>query len=373
MFLKWLKLNNFTNYTELNYEVDTFLNLIVGDNAQGKTNLLDAIYYLSSGSSYRYHHDQQLIKWNADFFTINAVTESKYNLNKFAFSYTNNKKVITVNESKLGKISDLLGIFTVVFFSPDDLYIVKGSPNLRRKYLDSELSQVSPKYYYYLQQYKKSLLQRNRLLKEIKLNKTGKKSLEIWNIQLAKYGAWLIVKRLEMLKKLKPLARLTHRKLADGLEELEIIYKHSLTVKDNQFTLQELEDSFLVQLELCLEDDVIRGFTTKGPHRDDFEVRVNGYNLKEYGSQGQQRTAALSLKISEVEFMYAETGEYPVLLLDDVLSELDKKRRDQLLRLVSDRIQTFITCTETSFLNREILEKASITQVTKGILNKIKE
>jgi len=372
MFLKWLKLNNFTNYTELNYEVDNFLNLIVGDNAQGKTNLLDAIYYLSNGSSYRYHQDQQLIKWNSDFFTIQALTENKYSQNKLVFSYTKNKKNINVNENKLNKVADLLGIFTVVFFSPDDLYLVKGNPNLRRKYLDTELSQVSPKYYYYLQQYKKSLLQRNRLLKEIKFKKIDQKNLEIWNIQLAHYGAWLIVKRLEMLKKIKPLARLTHRKLADGLEELEIIYRHSLPVKNSQFTLQDLEESFLSELSLCLEEDLLRGFTTKGPHRDDFEVRVNGYDLRNFGSQGQQRTAALSLKIAEVEFMYAETGEYPVLLLDDVLSELDKKRRDQLLRLVSERIQTFITCTETGFLNREIVEKASVTQVTNGVLKKLK-
>jgi DNA replication and repair protein RecF len=372
MFLQWLKLNNFTNYKELNFEADAFLNLIVGDNAQGKTNLLDAIYYLSHGTSYRYHQDQQLIRWNADFFTITAVTKNKYTLNKLAYSYKDNKKNITINESKLNKIADLLGIFTVVFFSPDDLYIVKGNPSLRRKYLDSELCQVSPKYYYYLQQYRKTLLQRNRLLKEIRLDKSNKKSLEIWNIQLAKYGAWLIIKRLEMLNKIKPLARLTHRKLSDGLEELEIIYSHSLDINNNHFTLEWLEDFIISQLESCFDYDLMRGFTTKGPHRDDFVVKINGYNLKEFGSQGQQRTAALSLKISEVEFMYGETGEYPVLLLDDVLSELDKKRRDQLLALVSDRIQTFITCTETSFLNKNILEKASINKVSRGILKKIK-
>lgn len=372
MFLKRLKLNNFTNYSELIYEADTYLNLIVGHNAQGKTNLLDAIYYLSNGSSYRYNKDQQLIKWDADFFTINAITQNKYNLNKFTISYTNNKKVITVNESKLAKVSDLLGVFTVVFFSPDDLYIVKGNPSLRRKYLDSELCQVSPKYYYYLQQYRKSLLQRNRLLKEIRLNKASKNSLDIWNMQIVKYGAWLIIRRLEMLEKIKPLARLTHRKLADGLEELEIIYKSSLNTKINQNNLEDLENCFLSQLEVSLDEDIARGFTTRGPHRDDFEVRVNGYNLKEYGSQGQQRTAALSLKISEVEFMYGETGEYPVLLLDDVLSELDKRRRDQLLKLVSDRIQTFITCTDVNFLNKNILEKASINQVSKGSIKKIK-
>jgi DNA replication and repair protein RecF len=372
MFLKHLKLNNFTNYNELVYETDTFLNLIVGDNAQGKTNLLDAIYYLSNGSSYRYQQDQQLIKWDADFFTVNAETKNKYNLNKFSISYAKNKKTIVVNESKLLKIADLLGIFTVVFFSPDDLYIVKGNPSLRRKYLDSELCQVSPKYYYYLQQYKKSLLQRNRLLKEIRQKGFKKNNLDIWNIQIAKYGAWLIIRRYEMLKKIRPLARLTHRKLADGAEELEIIYKSSLNVKEEQFNLEELENYFISQLELSLDEDILKGFTGKGPHRDDFEVRVNGYNLKEYGSQGQQRTAALSLKISEVEFMYGETGEYPVLLLDDVLSELDKKRRDQLLKLVSDRIQTFITCTDVNFLNKNILEKAAIHKVTKGFIKKLK-
>ena len=163
------------------------------------------------------------------------------------------------------------------------------------------------------------------MLKEIRLNKSNKKSLEIWNIQLAKYGAWLIIKRLEMLNKIKPLARLTHRKLSDGLEELEIIYSHSLDINNNHFTLEWLEDFIISQLESCFDYDLMRGFTTKGPHRDDFVVKINGYNLKKFGSQGQQRTAALSLKISEVEFMYGETGEYPVLLLDDVLSELDKK------------------------------------------------
>ncbi len=372
MFFKALELHNFTNYTELHYQVETFLNLLVGDNAQGKTNLLDAIYYLSSGSSYRFNQDQQLIKWGADFFTIEAVTQNKLNLNKTQFKYANGKKNIVVNERKLTKAADLLGIFTVVYFSPDDLYIVKGYPSLRRKYLDTEICQTSPKYYYYLQQYKKNLFQRNVLLKAIRAQKKNKTSLDIWNIQLAKYGAWLITKRLEMLRKIKPLARLAHRKLTDGLEELEIIYKHSLAINNNNLSCKELEAIFIAQLENCLDDDIAKGSTSKGPHRDDFQVNVNSYNLKEYGSQGQQRTAALSLKIAEVEFMYGETGEYPVFLLDDVLSELDKKRREQLLTLVSDKIQTFITCTETSFLNAQMLRKADTYQVSKGSLQKIK-
>ncbi|WP_227763579.1 DNA replication/repair protein RecF [Zhaonella formicivorans] len=373
MQLKSLFLKNFTNYTSLTYQAGELLNLLIGDNAQGKSNLLDAIYYLSGGSSNRYPSDQDLVQWGTDYFQIQGETVNKNSMYQLKFSWLTGKKQVEVNGAKVQKIADIIGLFNVVFFSPDDLFLVKGNPSLRRKYLDNEISQVSPKYYYNLQQYRKILLQRNNLLKAIKLKKAEPEDLTIWDQQLAKTGAWLIMKRLEMLRKLKPLARLAHRKMTGGLEELEISYSTSLL--QSAFIEKNPEDFavyYLSRLGQALEEDIFKGYTTLGPHRDDFDLKINGINARVYGSQGQQRTAALSLKLAELEFMFAETGEYPVLLLDDVLSELDKNRREQLLATVSDKVQTFITCTETNYLSQALLNKADIYQVVKGNLKKIK-
>lgn len=367
-----LSLQNFTNYQTLKLDCSEFLNLLIGDNAQGKSNLLDAIYYLSCGSSNRYASDFDLVKWGNAFFHIKAEFKNKFDSYQIKISFKQDgKKAIAVNGNKITKVTDLISLFNVVFFSPDDLFIVKGNPALRRKYLDNEITQVSPAYYNYLQQYKRILHQRNSLLKEIKLKKQDSASLEVWDLQLAKAGSGVIKKRQEMLRKLKPLARLAHRRLTNGLEELEIIYKNTVlpdTIPETN--LDVYEKAFLDRLLSSREEDLQKGFTGLGPHRDDFDIKINDTEAKTFGSQGQQRTASLSLKLAELEFMHAETGEYPVLLLDDVLSELDKNRREQLLTMVSEKIQTFITCTETDYIDSAIIAKANIYEVIKGSLTK---
>ncbi|MDS1029827.1 DNA replication/repair protein RecF [Bacillota bacterium LX-D] len=371
MYLQSLDLQNFTNYTNLKYYVTHKLNILVGKNAQGKSNLLEAIYYLSSAHSGRYPNDLELIKWGSDFFQIKAEVGTKNSVFQLRYSLKNKKKELEVNGTKSNKVTDIIGLFNVVLFSPDDLFIVKGTPALRRRYLDNEIIQVSPSYYHYLLQYRKILLQRNNLLKNIKLGKSDTGSLDVWESQLAKSGAWLISKRLEMLQKIKPLARLAHRRLTSGQEELEIIYKSTICQNIEQIGSHNLEKIFLENLQKFQKEDTIKGYTTIGPQRDDFELKINGLNANVFGSQGQQRTVALSLKIAELEFMFAESGEYPVLLLDDVLSELDKNRREQLLSMVSKKIQTFITCTDLEFLNQETLAKAAIAEISGGKLQKL--
>lgn len=373
MELEALYLYNFTNYAFLEYHVNSYLNFFVGNNAQGKSNLLDSIYFLSFGSSSRYPRDLDLVKWGTQGFQIAAKVKSKSQHFNLKITYQKGKKELFINEYKVKKLTEFIGLFNVVFFSPDDLLLVKGSPALRRKYLDSEITQVSPQYYSYLQQYQKLLTQRNNLLKEIKQSKSSVDNLSIWDEQLIKIGARILAKRLEMHRRLKPLARLAHRRLSSAQEELEINYLSSLDIdlKNPHLELKDLEAYFRQGLKQGLEEDIYRGYTAVGPHRDDFELKINGVNVKTFGSQGQQRTAALSLKLAELEFMYSETGEYPVLLLDDVLSELDRHRREQLLAAVTDRIQTFITCTETDFVSPKLLEQAAVYGVKKGTLSKL--
>lgn len=372
MQLEALYLYNFTNYAFLEYDVSSFLNFFVGNNAQGKSNLLDSIYYLSFGRSSRYARDLDLVKWGNTSFQIAAKVKGKNGTFNLKITYQKGKKELFINENKAQKLGEYIGFLNVVFFSPDDLLLVKGSPALRRKYLDDEITQVSPQYYAYLQQYHKILAQRNNLLREIKNHKVSLDNLLIWDEQMVKIGAKILAKRLEMYRRLKPLARLAHRRLSSAQEELEINYLSSLSLGElKEWKLKDLEEIFRQGLSQNLEEDLYRGYTTVGPHRDDFALKINGVDVKTYGSQGQQRTAALSLKLAELEFMYSERGEYPVLLLDDVLSELDRRRREQLLAAVTDKIQTFITCTETDFLDEEILKRAAVYRIKKGTVQRL--
>lgn len=348
-----LDLRNFRNYHGKKIDFHPCLNIIVGLNAQGKSNLLEAINYLSIFSSFRNAKDVDMIKWGQSYFFVEGLIRKKNGEYLLSFGYNlENKKIFKVNGNQRKNISDMLGVFNSVVFSPEDLNIVKTGPAARRKFLDKEMIQLFPSYYFSLIQYQKILGQRNNLLKEIRGNINKKETLEIWNYQLIDNGSRIIKKRLEVLKKLGPLARLTHRKITDGEEELDLNYESLEVEKEEKLkklTLEEIKSIFSDQLEKKSKIEILRGVSLIGPHRDDLKITINGVDARKFGSQGQQRTAALALKIAELELVKSETGEYPVLLLDDVMSELDEKRRDQLLLYIGEKVQTFITTTDLDF------------------------
>lgn len=348
-----LNLRNFRNYSGQKINFNPYLNIIIGLNAQGKSNLLEAINYLSLFSSFRNAKDIDMIKWGKSFFHLEGLISKQNGEYLLSLGYNNeNKKIFKVNGNQRKSINEILGVFNSVVFSPEDLNIVKTGPSARRKFLDKEMMQLFPSHYFSLIQYQKILGQRNNYLKEIRETSKKKDLLEIWNIQLIETGSKIIKKRLEVLAKLGPLARLTHRRITNGGEELELNYE-SLDLEEGEnikkLTLDEIKETFLKQLEKKMKTEIFRGVSLIGPHRDDLKITINGIDARKFCSQGQQRTAALSLKIAELELIKSEIGEYPVLLLDDVMSELDEKRRDHLLEYIGEKVQTFITTTDLDF------------------------
>lgn len=348
MYLKKLQLNNYRNYESVQQNFLPQINIFIGLNAQGKTNLLEAIYYLSTGKSYRPVRDFQLIKWQNDFFSLYGEVENKVGITNIEIKFKHLQppsKEIKINGLKIEKYADLWGCLTTVLFAPEDLDFIKGSPSERRKLLDHDISQVSPSYYIMLQKHQRLLHQRNHLLKRTENRKKIENELEVWDQQYLQVSAEIILKRLEVLEKIIPLTRLMHRRLTNGQENLEI--KYLLNRKSELKKNSPLTEILQQERDIYRQEEIYRGMTLWGPHRDDLAVTLNGHDLKSFGSQGQHRTAVLAIKLAELEFIKAETGEYPVLLLDDVLSELDIKRREHLLKTVQEKaIQCFITTTE---------------------------
>ncbi len=346
MKLEKIYLDNFRNYGQLEIEFAAGLNLITGANAQGKTNLLEAIFYLSRGTSARSTRDQDLIFWEREAFKIEGNAQSHSRSIRIEINVPRQgTKKIKINGVAQKKIQDLLGNFTSVIFSPDDLELIKSGPRCRRLFMDHSVSQLVPVYNHYLLQYQKVLGQRNHLLRLIGEQKAGSDELEVWSDQLAAIGAKIIFRRLEYLKKITPLAREIHAQLTDRQERLSLKYFSSLALAKTA-TPEQIKEFFLNQLQVSKITEIRRGQTTSGPHLDDLLCLANERDLRLYGSQGQQRTAVLALKIAEMELLRLETGEYPVLLLDDVSSELDEQRRSYLLQIIDKQAQTFLTTTE---------------------------
>lgn len=328
------------NHQERSWTFEPEIVVIHGENGVGKTNLLESIYISTIGRSHRTSDLKDLLQWNhgeggitIDF--IKKDTPQKIHLRLFQ----QGGKEILLNGEKITQ-KELIGHLNTVIFSPEDLQLVKGTPSQRRRFLDVELSQTNPNYYHQLQQYTRAIQQRNRILKEYAYKR--KPPVAEWDEQIATMGEYLITKRLEGLKKLNVLMDLMNRKLTDGREDLTL--KYFQPYSENKLIYKK--DDLLEALTNQLEEDCRRCSTSVGPHRDDLLFYSGSMNLKQFGSQGQQRTAVLSLKLSELEFIKSEVGEYPILLLDDVFSELDQQRRMNLLKFIHKRIQTFITTTD---------------------------
>lgn len=363
MRIEELYLYNFRNYSQLNIKFDNNFNIFIGNNAQGKTNILEAIYLSSIGSSYRSADDSELIKIQEEFSRLELLFKSRSSQNKLVFKFFKHKKKEIYLNSNLVKLKEIIGQVNAILFSPEDLWLVKGNPAMRRKFLDNEISQASPLYYRQLLEYNRILVQRNNLLKSIRAGTAKTTLLDIWDEQFSKAAVLLFNKRQEALKKINMLANLMHRKLTVSKENLAVQYVINNLNKEAAINYSEWLKAKLQEIG---SDDIRRGTTSAGPHRDDLVFYVNGRNLKLYGSQGQQRTGIIALKIAEIEYLKAETGEYPVLLLDDVMSELDKERRCQLLGFIKDRIQTFITATDEAFFPE--IQSGHYYNVSNGIV-----
>jgi DNA replication and repair protein RecF len=340
MFIKNLYLKNFRNYTEETLCFTDGINILTGNNAQGKTNAAEAIFFLCTGYSPRANRDKLVIKNGEDSANIIGIANSLYGQVKVDISFDkSDRKNILVNGIKVSKIGELMGNINSVFFNPSELKLVQESPEDRRRFLNISLSQMSKSYFYALLRYNKILSQRNNLLKdpdEFLIRDT----LPVWDEQLCKEASKIIHARNTFLEKLSPIAQEKHSFLSGNAEVLTMKTENGYLGSE-----EEIASSLKLDLKNNLSKDIKFGFTSIGPHRDDIKFSLNGEDVKIYGSQGQQRTVALSLKLAETEIFFQRTGEYPILILDDVLSELDKKRQRKLLASVKD-IQTIFTSTE---------------------------
>ncbi|MBO8125654.1 MAG: DNA replication/repair protein RecF [Firmicutes bacterium] len=383
MIIKGLEVHNFRNYDHQKLSFAPGLNLICGENAQGKTNLLEAIYLVGTGKSFRTPQDRDLINVGsgASAYQVQVQVESKWGDLILKVEYDKKSgKTITLNHTLLAKRSELLGYLTVVIFTPEDLNIVKGGPSHRRRFIDLELAQINPGFRSNLIDYSKVLGQRNNLLKQVQ-NGANPTLKEVFDVQLTELAIRLTAKRIEALHRITAYARAIHQAITKDREELALEYVSSYPAWGGQRT-RILDGSWQVdqneQREVLLKyfkakekEEIQRGATGYGPHRDDLNLLVNGRDVRTFGSQGQQRTAALALKLAELEFMKEQTGEYPVLLLDDVLSELDKTRRKYLMDVVKDQVQVIVTSTELDFFDLDQLKAAKVFKVANGKVNQL--
>lgn len=342
MYVKSVNLINFRNYENIKIDLSPKLNLFLGNNAQGKTNLLESIYIAAIGKSYRVSKDRDLINFKKEKAYIGVEAETSRGTRFVEFKFQRDaKKIVRINKLELNRLSELSGNINVVIFAPEDLNLVKSGPSERRAFLDTEISQIRPRYRYNLAKYSKIIFQRNKLLKS--RGRINADQLEPWDIQLADVGSDIILDRMGFIEKLSCISRDIHKKITDGKESLDIEYRSSFPIDKN--SKQEIEKSYYGYLCSSRTKDMEKGSTEYGPHKDDIEIELNGVSCRTFGSQGQQRTSALSLKLAEVELIKEEVGDYPILLLDDVLSELDSDRRKYLISTF-EKVQTIITSTD---------------------------
>lgn len=334
MIVKRVELSNFRNYKLLQLNLDEKTNILYGNNAQGKTNVLESVYVCSTTKSHRTNRDVELIHLGSDEAHIKIFIEKNNREQRIDIHLRKNKtKGIAINGIPIKKASELFGIFNVVIFSPEDLNIIKKGPAERRKFMDMELCQLDKIYVYNLTNYNKIIAQRNKLLKDIYFRPELKQTLDVWDSQLAEYGAKIIERRIRFIEEINDIIKPIHKKLTGGVENIRIVYQKNCEEKDLINNLKENRDK-----------DIKYKATSVGPHKDDILFFNDEQNIRVYGSQGQQRTMALSLKLAEIELVKKIINDLPVLLLDDVLSELDSERQNHLLKSLNN-IQTIITCT----------------------------
>jgi DNA replication and repair protein RecF len=371
MRIDYLEVIHYRNYRRQQIEPVEGLNIFVGENAQGKSNLLESMYVLATSKSTRASRDSELILFGEPSASIRARVNRIKDIDlaiEFDVSLVE-KKFAKLNGSRHTRMADVIGQVNAVMFDSGDLETIRGEPSVRRRFLDLEISQTSPRYVHSLGAYRKTIEQRNFLLKEIRERRARPGSLETlsaWNVQLANYGSLLIDRRRSFLSRLSVIAAEAHSLLSDGRDLLEITYLPSFLVNDVS-DVTGIQQEFLNQLAFVSDDEKARGTTLIGPQRDDVSFSVSKRDSKLFGSQGQQRTVALAVKLAERQLIEELVGEPPVLLLDDVLSDLDDLRRRRLFEYVGETgSQTFVTCTNLRAFPASILERARIWNVCEG-------
>ncbi|HIZ71234.1 MAG TPA: DNA replication/repair protein RecF [Candidatus Atopostipes pullistercoris] len=374
MYLKDIALQNFRNYESLELSFSPSINVLIGENAQGKTNLIESIYFLAMSRSHRTSKDRELIRWESDFAKVKGELNKKSHSVPMEIILSKRGKNAKLNHLEQKKLSNYIGQLNVILFAPEDLSLVKGSPSIRRKFIDMELGQMNKIYLHHLVQYQQILKQRNQFLKQAKHSpKFDQIYLDVLTEQLAAEGAEVLFYRFKFVNQLNAWAQQVQIDISNGKEHLKITYKALPDITD-ELSIEEIFNRLKELYKSAQQQEIDQGTTTLGPHRDDLIFYVNGKNVQRYGSQGQQRTTALSLKLAEIELMNEITGEYPILLLDDVLSELDDSRQTHLLSSIQNKVQTFITTTSLDGVQMELLNHPLIFYVDEGtIINKENE
>ena len=370
MHIERLALKNYRNYTSLDLSFSSKINVLIGENAQGKTNIMEAIYVLSMAKSHRTSKDRELIRWDQEYGKIEGDIQRKYGKLPLELILSRKGKRARVNHLEQKKLSLYIGQLNVVMFAPEDLNLVKGSPQVRRRFLDMEIGQISPSYLHDLLKFQKILKQRNAILKKNrgKLDFTDV-MFDVYTEQYIQVAIEIIRKRFYFMELLQKWAEPIHKGISRGMETLKVTYG-TLKGIDSGQTKEKMESILEQRLLEVRRRELERGITLIGPHRDDLHFFVNEYDIQTYGSQGQQRTTALSLKLAEIELVKQEVGESPVLLLDDVLSELDDYRQSHLLNTIHGDVQTFVTTTNVTGIDHETIRQADLFNVSAGEVTK---
>lgn len=354
MLINELTLRQFRNYKSADVQFSKNINIVIGNNAQGKTSLIEAIYVLSTTRSHRTSKDSQLILFDEEFAKVSGNITRHHDTFDLSLIISKKGKKAIYNGVDQKKLSDYVGKLVVVMFAPEDLSLVKGGPQYRRRFMDMEIGQLSPSYLYHLGQFTKLLKQRNELLKQLRTNRKNELLLDVLTEQMVTHIVFILEERLKFIETLESFAKSVHHEISTGLEEMSLKYFNSF--KETPLEVEALLNKYKEHYD----QDINQGTTAYGPHRDDFNVFINDVNTHQYGSQGQQRTASLSMKLAEIDLIHSVLDEYPILLLDDVLSELDDNRQTQLLNTIKNKVQTFITTTNIDGIDQKMIEIADI-------------
>lgn len=377
MFLETMSIDHFRNYDHAELEFGQDVTLFLGQNAQGKTNVLEAIYTLAMAKSHRTTTDKDLIQWQAEYAKIEGRVRKRGQSVPMSLIVTNKGKKAKVNHLEQKRLSNYIGNLNVVMFAPEDLSLVKGSPSVRRRFIDMELGQMLPIYLYDLTQFQRILQQRNHYLKRLQTRKTTDTTmLDVLDEQYSELAAKITLRRRDFVVQLSEYAIPIHSEISRQKELLEIHYESSVKLlekvaKDKE--LDEVRAQLITDLQSKRQREIDRGVSLIGPHRDDLTFIVNERNVQVFGSQGQQRTTALAVKLAEIDLIFQETKEYPLLLLDDVLSELDEHRQTHLLNAIQGKVQTFVTATGVEGIHHQTLADATCFYVEEGTIKKMDE
>ena len=370
MKLTNLQLQNFRNYESVQLEFTDGVHVFIGENAQGKTNLMESIYALAMTKSHRTTNDKELIGWNKEFATIKGTVEKTATKTNLELQFSKKVKIANVIYLEKKRLSSYLGNLNVILFAPENLTLVKGSPQNRRKFVDMELGQMSSLYLYDLVEYNRVLKQRNTYLKQLAIKKKQPDEyLDVLSEMLSELASKIVFHRLDFMKQLEALAIPIHDQLSLGREKFSVSYQATIPLEDG-LTPEQMKEIYMNQFKKNQTREADQATTLIGPHRDDLIFYLNEVPVQTYGSQGQQRSTVLSLKLAEIELMKLSTGEYPLLLLDDVLSELDDDRQTHLIKAIENKVQTFITTTSLDGIKQQFINEPVVIPIEKGTILK---